>query len=84
MREYKKLSKTDIPLGYKYAIIDRDGYAWATKYKPTLVRERTYGYFFREYWADYAIDRRLIGKGFSVSDWQNSLIQIDDEKTNNK
>jgi len=37
MRDYKKLSKSDIPEGYKYAAVNLDGKAYAFKSKPFLV-----------------------------------------------
>jgi hypothetical protein len=77
----KKLSKADIPEGYKYAIVEDDGCAWATIVKPTLYREYKYGVLIDVYWQFIDLSSRLIGKGFDTHDWQNSLIEANNEKT---
>jgi hypothetical protein len=77
----KKLTKSDIPDGYKYAIVTDRGNAWATIKKPTLYREYKYGVLIDVYWQFIDSSSRLIGKGFDTSDWQNSLIEADNEKT---
>lgn len=77
----KKLTKENIPKGYKYAIVDNDGKAWVTVNKPILKREHDYSGFVKAYWTNpFPPLRRLIGKDFDATDWQNSLIEADNEK----
>jgi hypothetical protein len=76
-----KLTKKLIPKGYKYAIIEDSGNAWATVSKPTLYQEYKYGVLITAYWTNLDPVSRLIGKGFDTSDWQNSLIEANNEKT---
>ena len=73
-----KLTKKHIPRGYKYGIVDDQGNAWATANKPILKREHDYGGFVRAYWTNLDPVSRLIGKGFDSSDWQNSLVSVED------
>jgi hypothetical protein len=63
----KKLSKSDIPEGYSYAIINSDTLAWAFKIKPYIDNHFC--------WIDkVGDDPTYIGSDFDTSDWQNSLI----------
>ena len=66
----RKLTKEDMPEGYKFAATDEDGIAYAYKDKPII---------YDGYWGakqgNYYLHR--IGSGYDASDWQNSLIKID-------
>lgn len=68
----RKLTKEDMPDGYKFAATDEDGIAYAYKDKPII---------YDGYWGakqrNYYLHR--IGSGYDASDWQNSLISIDGE-----
>jgi hypothetical protein len=67
----RKLSKSDIPKGYKYAAVDADGLAFAYKSKPVCSVNS---------WLCLGKNVYL-GNYFDTNNWQNSLISIDDEKT---
>jgi hypothetical protein len=62
----KKLKKKHIPKGYKYAFIDDDGAAWATKVKPEME--------FGEWKAKIIIDYYFIGRNFDNSKWKSSIV----------
>jgi hypothetical protein len=67
----KKLTKSDIPEGYSYAAVDADGYAYGYENRPIL-------YFKRWIYGGNSIH---LGTDFDAIDWQNSLIEADNEKT---
>ncbi len=68
----KKLSKEDIPEGYKYAAVNLDGKAYAYKTKPISC----FGYSWRPINDDEEFKR--IKGNFDWEDWQNSLVSLED------
>jgi IS30 family transposase len=72
---YFTLDKKDIPEGFKYAAVNRDGNAYAYKKKPFLNKYE---------WDnnDTSIEGRRWIAMRNAGNWKNSLISIDNEKTN--
>jgi hypothetical protein len=68
----KKLSKTDIPEGYKYAAVNYYGKAYAFKSKPIS----RFGYVWRT--ANDNEKFESIEGYFDWHDWQNSLVSVED------
>jgi hypothetical protein len=72
---YFILDKKDIPKGYKYAAVNRDGNAYAYKKKPFL-----YIYEWKANDTSIGASRWIAMR--NAENWQNSLITIDEhEKT---
>ena len=71
----KKLTKADIPEGYKYAAVNLDGKAYAYKEKP-LMR-------LKYIWlpSNFKGLKKIEGN-FDYHDWKNSLISIHENETN--
>jgi hypothetical protein len=68
----KKLSKADIPKGYKYAAVNINGKAYAFKTKPIACLV----YSWRPVNDDEEFQR--IEGNFDWYDWQNSLVSVED------
>ena len=74
----KQLTVADIPDGYNYAAVNSDGFAFAYKETPVLldgyhdVPNKIYSG-----WGEYC---KLIGYGYDVSNWENSLVSRTPEK----
>lgn len=74
----KELTVDDIPNGYSYAAVNSDGFAFAYKEAPVLldgyhdVPNKIYSG-----WGEYC---KLIGYGYDVSNWENSLVSRTPEK----
>jgi len=68
----KKLTKRDIPSGYKYAAVNLNGKAYAFKSKPIPC----FGYSWRTVNDSEEVER--IKGNFDCEDWQNSLVSIED------
>jgi hypothetical protein len=68
----KKLSKSDIPEGYKYAAVNINGKAYAFKIKPIACL----AYSWRPVNDDEEFQR--IEGNFDWHDWQNSLVSVED------
>ena len=66
----KKLTKADIPEGYCYAAVDDGGWAWAYKSKPNIE--------YYQWNVGKGSDPKHIGSDFDDSDWQNSLVSVED------
>ena len=70
--DLKQLTVDDIPNGYSYAAVNSDGFAFAYKEAPVLldgyhdVPNKIYSG-----WREYC---KLIGYGYDVSNWENSLV----------
>jgi hypothetical protein len=79
----KRLTMGDIPKGYTWAATDRNGIAYAYKFKPTIADNKPWwvvSYLKQD-------DPHRIGDGFDGTDWENSLIEGDphvSEILNNK
>lgn len=71
----KKLTAADIPEGYSYAAVDKDGSAYAYFEKPTALR----CVWVNEYLEQNAF---FIGEGFDPSDWANSLVSRESQEIN--
>lgn len=78
--DLKQLTVDEIPNGYSYAAVNSDGFAFAYKEAPVLldgyhdVPNKIYSGC-REYC-------KLIGYGYDVSNWENSLVSRTPEKVN--
>jgi hypothetical protein len=72
----KKLSKEDLPI-IKWAAVDSHGRAYGYSKKPTLGKRGWFSVKNEFPYENYPCV--FIGSGFDASDWQNSLIKIDDE-----
>jgi len=72
---YFILDKKDIPEGYKYAAVNRDGNAYAYKKKPVLNK-----YEWKANDTSIGASRWIAMR--NAGNWKNSLISIDNEKTN--
>ena len=68
----KKLSKEDIPEGYKYAAVNINGKAYAFKTKPIA----RFGYSWRTVKDNEEF--KPIEGNFDWEDWQNSLVSVED------
>jgi hypothetical protein len=72
---YLTLDEKDIPKGYKYAAVNRDGNAYAYKKKPVL-----YKYEWKANDTSIGASRWIPMR--NAANWKNSLISIDEnEKT---
>jgi len=70
--ELKKLTGTDIPDGYEYAAVDKDGRAYA--YMDIPIRLEVVYDSGSSSKARYKNPSVFIGSDFDASDWQNSII----------
>jgi hypothetical protein len=68
----KKLTKADIPEGYKYAAVNINGKAYAFKSKPLPC----FDFSWQTVKDDEEFER--IKGNFDWEDWQNSLVSVED------
>jgi hypothetical protein len=68
----KKLSKENIPEGFKYAAVNLDGKAYAFKSKPLPC----FDYCWQT--VDDSEEFERIKGNFDWQDWQNSLVSLED------
>jgi hypothetical protein len=73
----KKLSKEDIPI-LKWAAVDSSGRAYAYSEKPMQGKKAWISVKDEPPYSNYPFF--FIGANFDASDWQNSLIEIDNLK----